>query len=197
MKDLLILKPILKKRMAKVQKIILFGAESTGKSTLAQQLATHYGTIWSPEFARIYLHTKHQISLREPHQPISVYQDIAPMAIGQMGLEDHFSAQAKDFFFCDTNLLTNLIYSHYYFGKAPLWLSETISLRTYNLYLLLDIDVAWESDPLRDRPDSRAEVYGIFKKTLLERKQNFVEISGLGSDRLKNAICAIEKFWER
>lgn len=183
--------------MAKVQKIILFGPESTGKSTLAQQLATYYSTVWCPEFVRIYLQTKHQISIRQPHEPISVYQDIEPMAIGQMGLEDNFFAQANNFLFCDTNLLTNLIYSHYYFGKSPSWLSETISLRTYNLYLLLDIDVAWQSDVLRDRPDSRAELYAIFKETLIERKQNFVEISGLGNDRLQNAIYAIEQFSER
>ncbi len=38
-----------------MNKIIVIGPESTGKSTLCQQLADHYKTCWCPEFAREYL----------------------------------------------------------------------------------------------------------------------------------------------
>lgn len=180
--------------MAKVQKIILFGSESTGKSTLAAQLAAHYGTLWCPEFSRTYLQLKNEIEQRHLQGFVSVYEDIEPIAIGQIGLEDSFLAQANGILFYDTNLLTNLVYSHYYFGKAPDFLSEIVKKREYDFYLLLDTDVAWQADPLRDRPQERAEIRQIFKNALIERKQNFVEIKGLGEERLENAIRAVEKF---
>lgn len=180
--------------MAKVQKIILFGSESTGKSTLAARLAAHYQTLWCPEFSRTYLQLKNEIEQRHLQGFVSVYEDIEPIAIGQLGLEDSFLAQAKDILFYDTNLLTNLIYSHYYFGKAPSFLSEIVKKRTYDFYLLLDTDIAWQADPLRDRRHARAEIQQIFKNALIEGKQNFVEIKGLDEERFENAVSAIEKF---
>ncbi len=175
-------------------KIVLFGTESTGKTTLAAQLALYYNTLWCPEFARTYLSMKDQIENRASQQIVSVYEDIEPMAIGQLALEDSFEAQANRFLFCDTNLLTNLIYSNYYFKKHPDWLPQVIQKRNYDLYLLLANDIAWEYDPLRDRPHARNELYDIFKNTLLVSKQNFVEIDGLGEKRFENASLAINNF---
>ena len=41
--------------MKSIQKIVVLGPESTGKSTLCAALAVHYQTIWTPEYARQYL----------------------------------------------------------------------------------------------------------------------------------------------
>jgi NadR type nicotinamide-nucleotide adenylyltransferase len=180
--------------MDTVKKIVLLGAESTGKSTLAAQLAQHFGTLWCPEFARTYLSMKSQIEQRAANQIVSVYDDIEPIAIGQLTMENSFGEQAKHLLFCDTNLLTNLIYSKYYFEKYPDWLVQTIHERQYDLYLLLANDVAWVYDPLRDRPHAREALYHIFKDALLARQQKFVEIKGLGAQRLDNAIGVIKDF---
>ena len=48
----------LRQQPANIIKVVLFGPESTGKTTLSNQLATHYNTVWAPEFAREYLQKK-------------------------------------------------------------------------------------------------------------------------------------------
>ena len=71
----------LKQQPADCIKIVLFGPESTGKTTLSKQLAAHYETLWVPEFARDYLQEKwdREKKVCEPH-------DLLPIAIGQMAL---------------------------------------------------------------------------------------------------------------
>jgi HTH-type transcriptional regulator, transcriptional repressor of NAD biosynthesis genes len=178
--------------MKQVQKIVLFGPESTGKTTLAKDLAAHYNTVWCPEFVRGYLSLKNQIDDRQSEGIVSLYEDIEPMAIGQLCWEDAFHTQANRLLFCDTNLLTNLIYSEYYFKKYPQWLYDSLQTRKYELYLLLDIDTSWEADPLRDRKEARATLFDIFKTTLENRDERFIFVSGLQENRLLNAIRAIE-----
>lgn len=180
--------------MQEAIKVVLFGPESTGKTSLSKKLAEKYHTLWCPEFARDYLSLKNDIENRFVKGIISTYEDIEHIAIGQMSLEDSFATQANGLLFCDTNLLTNLIYSNYYFNKHPLWLGQTLQKRHYDLYLLLGTDLAWEYDPLRDRPDAREYLYALFKQTLQEQSQNFVEIKGQGKERLENAIQAIDFF---
>jgi NadR type nicotinamide-nucleotide adenylyltransferase len=179
-----------------VKKVVIFGPESTGKTTLAKQLATHFHTLWCPEFTRAYLTMKNQLEGRHAQHIVSTYEDIEPMAIGQIALEDSFEYQAQDLLFYDTNLLTNLIYSNYYFQKHPVWLLKAVVTRRYNLYLLLDVDVVWEADPLRDRPFNRSEMYSLFKNTLEHHQQNFAEIRGLGENRFQNALQAVYDFFK-
>ncbi|SFF48431.1 AAA family ATPase [Thermoflexibacter ruber] len=179
-----------------VKKVVIFGPESTGKTTLAKQLAIYFHTLWCPEFTRAYLTMKNHLEGRYAKHIVSTYADIEPMAIGQIALEDSLEGQAQNLIFYDTNLLTNLIYSNYYFQKHPAWLPRAVVNRKYDLYLLLDVDVVWEADPLRDRPYARSEMHALFKNALIHHQQNFIEIRGLGEDRLQNAVRAVRDFFK-
>ena len=180
--------------MQKNLKVVLFGPESTGKTSLSMELASKYNTFWCQEFARDYLFLKNKIEHRVEKGIVSIYEDIEPMAIGQISIEDHFASLGKSIIFYDTNLLTNLIYSDYYFGKHPAWLSETLQDRQYDLYLLLSIETPWVYDPLRDRPEAREVMYALFKTELVKRNQRFEEIKGLGQERVDNAINVVSDF---
>jgi len=81
-------------------RVVLFGPESTGKTTMAKQLAAHFKTVWVEEYMREYLQEKWN-SKKEVCQP----NDILPIAVGQMNLENEKLAQANKILFCDTNLL--------------------------------------------------------------------------------------------
>ncbi|MDP5043417.1 MAG: ATP-binding protein, partial [Leeuwenhoekiella sp.] len=63
-------------------KIVLFGPESSGKTTLSRALSEYYKTLWVPEYAREYLQKKWvtQKTICEP-------KDILPIARGQIKLE--------------------------------------------------------------------------------------------------------------
>jgi HTH-type transcriptional repressor of NAD biosynthesis genes len=169
-----------------LKKIVLFGSESTGKTTLAQQLATHFQTEWVPEYAREYLET-------EQERLHVYYSDVMPIALGQVCLEDQMALKARQFLFCDTNLLQTKVYSQVYFGKYPQELLSLIAARNYDLYLLTGIDVPWTPDPLRDRPHMRKEMHILFRKELISQGSPFEELQGSRSERLKTAIRLIEE----
>ena len=64
-----------------LKKIVVIGPESTGKSSLCEQLAQHYGTSWCPEYAREYLLM---------HGKKYTYADLLTIAKGQVSLEEKY-----------------------------------------------------------------------------------------------------------
>lgn len=169
-------------------KVVLYGPESTGKSTLAKALAKHYNTSWVPEFARDYLQDKLE-QTGEICQP----QDIPQIVEGQLKLEEKEAENAKKFLICDTNPLQTFVYTKYYFKDYDLkQLEHLVENLTYELYLLTDIDIPWVADDLRDRPNKRQAMYQLFKYELDKRHLNYKHISGDQNQRLNQAINYID-----
>jgi NadR type nicotinamide-nucleotide adenylyltransferase len=169
-------------------RIVLYGPESTGKSTLASQLAAHYGEPQVSEFAREYLQ-----KMMDETGEICGFDDILPIAVGQRKAENHAVQQAKRILFCDTDILETYVYSHIYFDKAPDELVRALKVSAYDLYLLMDIDTVWAPDDLRDRPDDRKLIFDRFEETLKKFNQPYRLISQLGKQRFLNAVVAIDK----
>ena len=170
--------------MIKLLKIALIGPESTGKTTLAQALATHFDTVFVPEYARIYIE-----KLSRPYTE----EDVWAIAKGQIALESALEAEANQLLFCDTELTVIKIWLENAYSRCPDWLLELYQNQQYALYLLLNIDVAWQADPQREHPHLRAYFYEKYKNELITQKRNFVEISGIGEDRVRGAILAVER----
>jgi NadR type nicotinamide-nucleotide adenylyltransferase len=166
-------------------KIAIVGPESTGKSTMSAYLAEHYQTVWVPEFAREYC---------EKLTELPTWQDEVNMFYGQLALEESLLPQADKLLICDTTFITVKIWSDYTFGHSPQEVLDELPKRTYDLYLLLDIDLPWEEDPLRDFPHLREHFMDIWLKELQELKVNYVVISGIGQDRYENAVKMIDRF---
>ena len=170
-------------------KIVLYGPESSGKTTLSRKLAAHYSAPWVAEYARDYLQQKW-----DREHTICAPEDILPIAVGQMQLENQASAIAEKLLFCDTDLLETLVYSQvYYDGWAPELLKNYAVKNTYHLYLLTYIDTPWEADDLRDRPGQREEMFGHFKNALLNYDRPFIELHGDIEQRMQLAINHINK----
>ena len=93
-------------------KVVLFGPESTGKSSLAKELAVHYNTFYVDEFARNYLQKKW-----DRYQLACELKDIIPIAKGQMKNENIIAKKTTKILFCDTDLLTTATYSKLYFNN--------------------------------------------------------------------------------
>lgn len=166
--------------MADPKRILILGPESTGKSTLAADLANHFGEPWVPEFAREYL---------EKLGRAYSYGDMLEIGKGQMALEDKLANEADQYLFCDTDLRVIHIWSEHRFGKTDPWVLEQMQSRRYDMILLTDTDLPWEPDPLREYPDLEMRDYflGLYKKLAEESGFPHFLISGDRDKRLKDS----------
>jgi NadR type nicotinamide-nucleotide adenylyltransferase len=168
-----------------IPKIAVVGPESTGKSSMSVWLAKHYNTVWVPEFARDYC-----ARLTAP----CTWQDEINMFCGQLALEAEVQPHAKKLLICDTTFITVKIWSDYTFGRSPQEVLDELPRHPYDLYLLLDIDLPWEEDPLRDFPHMREHFMKVWHKELKALNARYVVISGMGEERYANALKAIDGF---
>lgn len=179
----------LRQQKANIVKVVLFGPESTGKTTLSKQLARHYNTVWAPEYAREYLQKKWNNERKTCEA-----DDLIPIAVGQMKLENKLAKKADRVLICDTDLLETKVYSEEYYGGFvdPL-LDKAAKENTYNLYLLTYIDTPWEEDDLRDRPGQRKEMFDAFESALKKYNRPYVLLTGSKEARLQIAVNAIDQ----
>ncbi len=172
----------LKQTQTNILRITTYGPESTGKTTLARQLAEHFNTIWIPEFARDFLEN---IKINEGRD--CEEKDLLPIAIGQTALENEALKTATNFLFCDTNALVTKVYSDIYYYHCSEELEEAARLHHYDLYFLTDKDVPWEADGLRDSQEYRDNSFEIFKQNLIDYNKPFIQINGSKIERLEKA----------
>ncbi len=179
----------LKQTNINIIKVVLFGPESTGKTTLSKQLARHYNTVWAPEFAREYLQEKWNNERKTCEN-----SDLLPIAIGQIKLENNLAKKADKVLICDTDLLETKVYSEeFYGGFVDSELEEAAIANTYDLYLLTYIDTPWEEDDLRDRSELRLEMFNAFENALKKYNRPYILLKGDKKTRFETAIKKIDK----
>ena len=177
----------LKQLQSDIIKIALCGPESTGKTTLAHQLANEFNTIWIPEFARNYLQdllNKEKLTCR--------YQDLLPIAIGQIMLENEAVVKANKYLFCDTNVMVTKVFSEMYYSKCDPILDKAARKHKYDLFFLTDIDVPWQKDDLRDKPNNRETTLKSFETALIENKKPYIKLTGNSKERLEKATKIVQ-----
>lgn len=168
-----------------LQRVCLFGPESTGKSVLTGRLAAHFGAVAVPEFARRYL-VQERGACR--------LGDIPVIAQGQAALEDSLASDSG-LQICDTDPLLTCIWSEMLFGTVEPEVWAFVRTRPRPFYLLLDIDVPWVDDGQRNFSDdaSRARFFAVCRDTLLREGHDFAVVSGDYEARFANAVQAIEQ----
>jgi NadR type nicotinamide-nucleotide adenylyltransferase len=176
-----------------IKKIVVLGPESTGKSTLCAALAAHYKTVWCPEYARQFLN----------EQGVAyTYEDLLTIAKGQLEGEDscikqvaeQMASGGSNKLIIDTDMNVMKVWSEYVFNNCDPFILEQINLRSYDLYLLCDIDLPWTRDEMREYPDEapRKELFTIYKEILINQNTPWGIVSGLGEARIQNAIQLID-----
>ena len=153
---------------------ILFGPESTGKTTLSKHLARHYNSVWVREFAREYLQDKWNNERKTCES-----SDLLPIAIGQMKLENDLAKKTNSVLICDTDLLETKVYSEaYYSGVCDPILEKYAVENTYDLYFLTYIDTPW---------------FKAFETALIKYNRPYVLLKGDRQERLNTAVKHIDK----
>ncbi len=169
-----------------MKQIVIIGPESTGKSTLAAQLAAYYKTVWCPEFAREYL---------GEYGADYTYDDLLNIATGQLTLEENMKMQAtNDYYFIDTDMYVMKVWCEVAFNNCHTWILKQIAARKYDLHLLCDTDLPWVPDGLREYPDLqvRQRLFKMYKDLLINDGGKWAVISGTPDERLQTAISIID-----
>ena len=174
-----------KSRGGLVKRVAIVGPESTGKPTLAEQLANHYNTTWVREYAREYL---------ENINRAYTIKDIEKISEEQLKRENIKKKLARHILFCDTNLIVSKIWAEYVFITCPEWIMKNIEANLYDFYLLADIDIPWVPDKQREHPEQRVFLFDLYRKELQTRNFSYTIISGKNEERIKKAVSAINKF---
>ena len=169
-------------------KVVLYGPESTGKSSLAKELARYYNTVYVEEFSRSYTESKAKLN-----QKLTKI-DVLPIAIGQMHLENKQYKKANNLLICDTDLLETKVYSEFYYnGFCPDIVKKYALENTYDLYFLTYIDTPWEADEIRDQPNTRLQMFDAFEQALIDSKKKYRIVKGSFEERLHMCITQIDE----
>ncbi|XZG69774.1 AAA family ATPase [Chitinibacteraceae bacterium HSL-7] len=161
------------------KRIAIVGPESSGKSTLAASLAGALHCAWVPEFARAWFAAQNSTSYS--------LADVVAIARGQDALEQQLAESSPHWLVCDTTALVCKIWAEVRFGHCP----ESLVWRPqrYAFHLLMQPDLAWQPDPLREHPHGRDALYARYRQALIEAGAPFAEIGG--HERLQSALNAL------
>ncbi len=173
-------------------RVVLYGAESTGKSTLAEALSRRFSSPWSAEFVREYW---------DANGGVITAADVEAIARGQLAGEDAAVARAESaggrLVFHDTDLLSCTVWDDLLFpGACPDWVRVEAArrARATALFLFCDTDLPWAPDPQRCFPDEegRAMCRRVFLETLERTGARWARVWGSETERTERAAVAVE-----
>jgi nadR-like protein len=163
-----------------IVRVAFVGPECTGKTTLSSTLAQRYHTVWAEEYMRTYLQHKW-----DTQHLTCTWGDLLPIAQGQVQLENERVRQASTFLFCDTCLLELMIYAYLYYGQCPPEIEQAALSHRYQHLFLTYVDVPWQADDLRDKPNEREEVFTFFKDKLDSYGIAYQVLKGSVAERIR------------
>lgn len=164
-------------------KIVVTGAESSGKTTLTRQLSAQLDCPMVSEYARVFFEKK--------KTTVYVYDDLLKIAQGQIRLENKIfkkNMNAK-LFILDTDLITIKIWSMIKFGCCDAWILNQIEQRLYDFYLLCSPEgIVWEADPLRENPMDRQSLFELYEKELVFYQKKYRILTGNEVERQQTVL---------
>lgn len=169
------------------RRVALVGAESTGTTTMAKALATHFSTVWVPEFGRFYSEGKW------PSKTAWKTEEFIFIAEEQNRIEDYYARLANKLLICDTNAWATRLWHERYIGTLDRGVEARSKGRQYDLVLLTDCDIPFVQDGLRDGEHIRVSMHKRFQTVLEQEGIPYILLSGSHEKRLKEAVSACEK----
>lgn len=171
-------------------RVCFVGAESTGKSTLVRALAAKHNTHQIHEFGRDYTLMKQDEGTNDHWTT----DDFIVIAKRQQELEDEAAIDSGPLLFCDTDAMTTALWHERYLKARSREVEQIGRQRTYDLFVLCDIDIEWERDEIRLGADTRS---GMHKRLLEEltsvRNEPWILVSGSVEQRVARVEAAIDE----
>ena len=191
-------------RVGAVRRIVILGAESTGTTTLARDLADRMSMPWVPEFLRQYAEERANeagtiwdvVWTSADFDRVAQGQDELEQAVISALLSDPDRSRPSEqdpLVICDTDALATALWARRYLGApAPRFLQQAAA-RPPALYLLTSPDgVDFHQDGLRDGEHIRGEMHDWFRTALRDQQVPWTELTGDQSTRIGLALRAID-----
>ncbi len=173
-------------RPSYAHRVALLGAESTGKTTLAQRLSSSFNTTWVPEFGRAYC--EQQRDARE-----LTLDDFDAIARGQIEDEEAAARSANRVLICDTDVRTTATWSDLIRGTRSAWLAREAAVREYSHVILMADDVPWVDDGSRVLQNQRAQHTALLEAELRSSGQSFTRVGGGFDERFEQARAVVSR----
>ncbi|OGD83195.1 hypothetical protein A2572_01925 [Candidatus Collierbacteria bacterium RIFOXYD1_FULL_40_9] len=170
------------------KRIVIVGAESTGTTTLTQDLARQYKTAWVPEYGRAYYEGK----MTSPTLNNWQTSEFVHIASIQNQIENSLSKHANKVVFCDTNAFATEIWHERYVGFMSNAVKKVSQKALVDLYIVTDTDIPFVQDGTRDGQHQRQHMHNRFIEELNKRKLPYIVVSGPRKNRLKQAMSLID-----
>ncbi len=180
-----------------VRRVVLIGAESTGKTTLAQHLAERFQTKWVPEYGREHWERKVAgLSMTDP-LPSWSPEEFVQIATEQQACENRLARQANQVLICDTNAFATGTWYERYNHARDLRVDAIGAADKVDLYLLTAPDVPFVQDGFRDGEQIRHWMHDKFEAQLSNGRTPWQLIEGAYSDRFRIAVQAVTSLMEK
>ncbi len=170
---------------ARRRRVVVTGAESTGKSTVAAAVADAFDVTFLPEYLRAFVNI---------HNRLPNAADTSLIAMGHLAQVSASTSvnTSGPIELLDTDLLSTICYHRYYFGECPDWIEQKAKEELADLYLFCNSDIPYEAEPgMRDSVEARAAIDRALRGILAEYDAKTVELKGSLEDRLETALTAI------
>ncbi|BBO35609.1 AAA family ATPase [Lacipirellula parvula] len=149
-----------------VRRVVLIGAESTGKTTLAQQLAERFDTIWVPEYGREHWERKLAGRTLDDPPPSWSHDEFVDIAQEQQRRENLAARSANRILVCDTNAFATGTWHERYYHARDARVDAIGAADRVDLYLLTPPDVPFVQDGFRDGEHIRHWMHTRFAEQL-------------------------------
>ncbi|MET0648134.1 MAG: AAA family ATPase [Pyrinomonadaceae bacterium] len=170
-------------------RVCVVGAESTGKTTLSEDLAAHYRTCWVPEYGREYSELK--LAAEGGYDFRS--EEFAHIAARQCETEDEAARRANRILICDTDAFVTSVWHRRYLGaRSPEVEGIVARHRRPDLYILTDISTPFVQDGTRDGEHVREWMHETFVEELRAQRRPYQSVSGTREERLRQSVGYID-----
>ena len=169
--------------------VAFLGAPSTGKTTVCEQLARYFNTVWMPEYGREYWEIYQQQRRLQADQLVHI-------ARTHLSREEQYLNQARQYLFTDTTALTTAIFCRYYHGHVvePLQILADVAATRYDLTFLCDTDIPYDDTWDRSGEGQREAFQRQTIQQLNYYKVPYILLSGTLQQRIATVAAVLSRY---